>query len=430
MYLNFFNLKHRPFDAKAGEASFFMCKQHLLACQRLENALKRPTSLTVLTGVAGSGKSTLVETCLATVSPDMFVAHLTEPDADPRLFLQSLLEQVGFQRLDAKLSELRNMLSVVLRQQKLHKLTGVLVIENAEAISDPVLQEIQHLTEIELRHQKVLKAILVGNEELVPRLVKCHLPLATDIKQHEIRILPFSETETAHYIEYRLILAGAESPHDIFSPDTYSVVYRYTGGVPGVINLLAGEALEHAFERGASRVSINDILTAISKLELKPVDRGGEAKVLHSAVPENRTGDEHPRLLVTEKGKLIAEYTLDKNRIVIGRDSRCDVRINARFVSHYQSLIMLDPRGAMLFDLHSTNGTFVNARRVTQQRLKDSDIITVGKYRLKFLSGKHAAERPEEEVSLTSTQLIPALGEAARSEAGDDQVTQKIKSVN
>jgi len=409
-----------------------MCKQHLLACQRLENAVKRRDSVTVLSGVPGAGKSTLIETCLAQVDEDVFIAHLDKPDPDRLTFLQDILMQFGFQRFDAKVSELRNMLDVFLRQQKLHRRTGLLIIEGAERASNEALEEVQHMVDVELRHQKALKVVLVGTPELVQRLAGSSLELAKNIQSQEIRVVPLTEKETGDYIEYRLLLAGADNPAKIFSADSYSVIYRYTAGVPGMINTLCTAALEHAFGRGAGKVSINDSLTAISNLELSPVAQAEDvpAEKVHAAVPSGEDEILSPKLVVTENGKVIAQYTLDKDRVLLGRDSHCDIRLNATFVSRYQSLIVIDPRGAVLIDLNSTNGTFVNSRRVLEQRLRDSDIITVGKQRLKFLSAqpKQKESAHEDDISLTHTQVIPALG-SLEDGPGADEPTQKIKRV-
>ena len=102
----------------------------------------------------------------------------------------------------------------------------------------------------------------------------------------------------------------------------------------------------------------------------------------------NEPGDASPgtagELLVSMDGELIGHYRLRRPQLMIGRNEHNDVCIVSRYVSRHHALLVNRPEGSYIFDLKSTNGTYVNSVPVRQQALKDGDIITIGNCRLKY----------------------------------------------
>ena len=101
---------------------------------------------------------------------------------------------------------------------------------------------------------------------------------------------------------------------------------------------------------------------------------------------------EEARLIVTSGGRAIAEVSLSRPRMVLGRDPSCDISLDSSYVSRYQNLFMQTSDGWLLFDLNSTNGCFVNGRRVREHRLRDGDLIAVGQHQLRFASPSAARD--------------------------------------
>ena len=89
----------------------------------------------------------------------------------------------------------------------------------------------------------------------------------------------------------------------------------------------------------------------------------------------------------------MAEISLNRPRMVLGRDDSCDISLDSRYVSRYQNLFMETPDGWLLIDLSSTNGCFVNGRRVREHRLRDGDLIAVGHHQLRFTGPQIESER-------------------------------------
>jgi pSer/pThr/pTyr-binding forkhead associated (FHA) protein len=114
---------------------------------------------------------------------------------------------------------------------------------------------------------------------------------------------------------------------------------------------------------------------------------------------------EAARLLVTSGGRLVAEISLDRPRMVLGRDTSCDISLDSTYVSRYQNLFMETTEGWMLIDLNSRNGCFVNGRRVSEHYLRDGDLISVGQHQLRFTGPTSAWVGSDE-----ATENVPQAG--------------------
>jgi pSer/pThr/pTyr-binding forkhead associated (FHA) protein len=123
---------------------------------------------------------------------------------------------------------------------------------------------------------------------------------------------------------------------------------------------------------------------------------------------------EAARLIVSSQGQQLAEVTLNRPRMVLGRDSACDISLDSNYLSRYQNLFMETKEGWMLIDLNSTNGCYVNGRRVHEHRLKDGDLIAVGYHQLRF-SAPRPRELPEKPAPAEKTVVIDSEEKKSRS---------------
>jgi len=97
--------------------------------------------------------------------------------------------------------------------------------------------------------------------------------------------------------------------------------------------------------------------------------------------------------------------------MVLGRDETCDISLDSRYVSRFQNLFMETPDGWLLIDLSSTNGCFVNGRRIREHRLRDGDLIAVGHHQMRFTGpsarGRAPTPTPAEEPDTTLVAARP-----------------------
>src|SRR5204862_6314505 len=118
---------------------------------------------------------------------------------------------------------------------------------------------------------------------------------------------------------------------------------------------------------------------------------------------------EAARLIVSSGKAIVADIALNRPRMVLGRDDTCDISLDSRYVSRFQNLFMETAEGWLLIDLSSTNGCFVNGRRVREHRLRDGDLIAVGQHQMRFAGPNGvrlpaAPSDPDEGSTLLETQ--------------------------
>jgi hypothetical protein len=163
-------------------------------------------------------------------------------------------------------------------------------------------------------------------------------------------------------------------------------VFRYTGGVPRLINVLCDTALLCAFAE--ERTTVNEALVKAAVEELQWVEFSERVREQERHVESTgRFADAAGhvgRLEILYKDKLVAEFRLPKGRAIIGRTSDNDVQIQSRFVSRHHAQVVSDQAQSVVEDLNSTNGVFIRSQRVKQQVLSDGDIIQIGEHKLLY----------------------------------------------
>ena len=191
--------------------------------------------------------------------------------------------------------------------------------------------------------------------------------------------------ETRDYIHEKLLAAGAEFPAFVFPTTVCDELWRASGGWPGIIDRIALLALARA-----------DSLPVSSDVVEHPALPNGtwDSELSQEAPEEPEIPASPPHLVVTNNGSILQELDLDKGRLLIGRSEHNDIAINSRFISRHHALLVRHGNATFLMDLNSTNGTFVNAERVSNHVLMHDDVITVGHHRIKF-SDPHATTRSE-----------------------------------
>ena len=116
-----------------------------------------------------------------------------------------------------------------------------------------------------------------------------------------------------------------------------------------------------------------------------------------------------PQLIVTGNGKLVGDLKMDKPRLIIGRSDHNDISINSRFISRHHALLVRHGGSTFLMDLNSTNGTFVNSRRVSNHVLVHDDVITIGHHRIKFRDPDARSRGSLDGIDFADTAIMKTL---------------------
>ena len=266
MYLKFYALALPPFDLTPNPRFLFHSAKHREAINHLMYGIRERKGFVQLTGEVGAGKTTLCRALLEQLEAQFSTALLLTPVLDANELMKAIAAEFG---LDVKgldrLETLATFNDFLIRQAE-HGKDTVLIIDEAQNFSDDLLEQVRQLSNIETDDRKLLQIILIGQPELRDRL---NNPRLRQLRQRitvRYHLKALSRFETGQYIKHRLELAGANgSPR--FSTAALWRVYRYSNGVPRLINALCDKALLAGYVKQSRRINFSMIGRAIRELE-------------------------------------------------------------------------------------------------------------------------------------------------------------------
>ena len=382
-YLQHFNLTEQPFRLTPDPDFVYWSKQHARAKAYMESTIWLADGFVVITGDIGSGKTTLLQSFLSELEDDVVFAVVSQTQLETTEFLQAILTEFGFKPFDKSKVELLDMLNMFLIEQYSAGKKVVLVVDEAQNLDSKVLEEVRLLSGIETHKEKVLRIILAGQPELKDTLESDNLKQLVQRVRLRFHLGPLDRREQQEYIEHRLKVAGNEEG-DLFSEGTFETIHRYTGGVPRLINTLCDTALLCAFAEQSDKVTERDLEAAIEELRWEEHEsttgRFRQLARMTPAVIEDK--DYVSKIEVRHQGEIVAEYLFEPGRVIVGRASDNEIFIKSKFISRHHAQLVSDENGCVIEDLNSTNGMFMDDRRIKRHELKDGDVITLGLHEL------------------------------------------------
>lgn len=384
MYLDYFELKEKPFQLTPDFNFLYLSKMHARAKAYMEYAIWNRDGFVVITGEIGSGKTTLIHDLLSRVDDNVIVAKVHQTQLDELEFFQAVLVEFGFKLFNSGKVELLETLKRFLFEQHAAGKQVVLVIDEAQNLSPRVLEEVRLLTGLETDKEKVLNLILLGQPELKDTLDSPGMEQLSQRTRFRWHIKPLSEPEVAEYIKHRLSVAGHQG-RSLFPASTLPLIYRYTGGTPRLINLLCDTALITAFVENLKTITADVVEMAIEELGWAPFSERARARL--GSASHAAPGNNKPlvRLIQLRPGEAFYEHPLAKECVTIGRVPSNDIVLADMMVSGHHAKIVSIHGHCFLEDLNSTNGTFVNAARIKACVLKSGDLVRFGQHQLKFV---------------------------------------------
>jgi type II secretory pathway predicted ATPase ExeA len=386
MYCDQFQLKEPPFRLTPDPQFLFTSKQHARAKAYMESTIWLADGFVVITGEIGSGKTTLIESFLAEVPPEIVVAHISQTQLSPVEFLQALLVEFGFKPFRKRKVELLAMLKDFLVEQYADGKKLLLVIDEAQNLSRKVLEEVRLLSGLESQKEKLIRIIIAGQPELSRKLDSPRLQQLTQRVRLRFHLSALSKRETHEYITHRLNVAGANG-RTIFTEAACDMVFRYAGGVPRLVNILCDTALLCAF--GEDKTQVDDKIVKAAADELQWVEYS--ERVREQELRGDTTGRfsesasrSLARVEVLFRDEFVAELDLPFGAAIIGRTPENDLQIRSKFISRHHAQISSDAEQSVIEDLNSTNGIYIKGKRVKHHQLKDGDVIQLGEHKLLY----------------------------------------------
>ncbi len=399
MYLEHFQLTELPFRLSPDPAFLYLSKHHARAKAYMESTIWFTDGFVVITGEIGSGKTTLLETFLRELEKDVVVAQVAQTQVSPIEFLQAVLVQFGFTPFKMRKAELIATLNQFLVEQYAAGRKVLLIVDEAQNLSDRVLEEIRLLSGVETTKEKVLRIILAGQPELNEKLDAPELVQLVQRIRLRFHLTALTPEETQAYILHRLEVAGAHG-RQLFDPETLPVIFRYTGGVPRLVNTICDTSLLIAFSAGQAAVTMTELKAAIDELQwVEFAARTNRMRAgIASDAPQSRpvsSGEVLARIIVAHGGEHVEERPLRIGRLIIGRTADNDVQVDSKYVSRHHCQITTTPEGSILEDLNSTNGVYVKSKRVRRHHLNDGDVVVLGKHEIMYLDERSARLRDQ-----------------------------------
>jgi type II secretory pathway predicted ATPase ExeA len=433
MYCELFRLKEPPFRLTPDPQFLFASKQHARAKAYMESTIWLADGFVVITGDIGSGKTTLIESFLSELGDEVVIAHVNQTQLSPVEFLQALLVELGFKPFKMQKIELLTMLRDYMVEQYAAGKKMLLVIDEAQNLSRQVLEEVRMLSGIEAQKEKLLRIILAGQPELAAKLDSPRLEQLTQRVRLRFHLASLSKRETREYIEHRLRVAGADRA--IFSDDAFDVVFRYSGGVPRLTNILCDTAMLCAFAEERDTVDAALVKAAVDELQWveyaervrsrgpsgsrERADINGRRERREITGRHQRITLQGPSIDLLLHDEVVSHYALAPGRAIIGRTPDNDLQIQSKFISRHHAQITTQGERCVIEDLNSTNGIFLGAKRIKQHTLSDGDVIQIGEHKLHF-RGVQAAEGVDS----------PASGEEPEDEGGGASFDRARPGIN
>lgn len=268
-YLGFFGLNRAPFARLSAPSQIFDSAQYSLLMSHLAGATEMTDCLVVLRGSEGSGKTTLLNRYLGNLGDDMLFAKIDDSCRTAADFYSTFLRQLGFKDIMGTLKELRSITTEFLVHRASTGDTVLLVIDNAHLIRPVVLDQLNWIAAARVNNRRVLSVVICGDSSIA-RIVESHALQELRFRSHvDFQLRVFTEDETAEYMQYRLEQAGNADAVEI-DEKAQSLIYRFTGGIPGPINKLCGALLSECCEQETRTVKQEMVRAVAGDLKLLP----------------------------------------------------------------------------------------------------------------------------------------------------------------
>lgn len=265
MYLDFYNLKSSPFNVTSDYKIFFESSSHRKALASLMYGIQEKKGIILITGEVGTGKTTLSKKLLSQLPENIKTSLILNPYFSDIQLLQAIVGDFGLKIKKANRLDMINQLNDFLIKSNIEGGNAVLIIDEAQNLTVRQLEQVRLLSNLETATEKLLQIVLVGQPELIDKLNQVNL---RQIRQRifvKHDLFPLSQNEVSEYIDFRLKNCGQADIR--ISPQSFKIIYKFSAGIPRLINMLCDRALLCGFALERKVLDEDLFRTCIEELE-------------------------------------------------------------------------------------------------------------------------------------------------------------------
>lgn len=269
MYNSFFGLREKPFKLVPNPDYLYLSRHHEIALAHLTYAVGQGDGFVVITGEVGTGKTTLCRNFLDRLDEKTASAYIFNPKLDSVELLTSICNEFGIRTNHSSLKQLLDVINGYLMLKNKEGSKVVLLIDEAQNLSVENLEMVRMLSNLETTRSKLLQIILVGQPELSDKLDSHELRQLAQRISLSAYLSPLNFNETTNYIHHRVHIA-AQRALTLFTPGACRLIYKYSNGIPRMINIACDRALLTAFSLEKQKVT-----AAITKIAIQELSSRG-----------------------------------------------------------------------------------------------------------------------------------------------------------
>jgi type II secretory pathway predicted ATPase ExeA len=372
-------LASKAFGNRADPSLLVAYQSYQDAMRFLSAALAQPNGIALIQGPDGSGKSTIARSQRDWSARQSPVALLDGTHMSPRDLLAGMLSQFGIDRVAEHDEKKLQQLNTFMAEQARKGHAPVLIIDNIDRASASTLRLLDWLSSLDAGSDIALRLVLTGKEKLASLLQQDSMRSLARRRPSIYSLNPLSTQEAMIYLRTRYIAAGGEGSERIFPVETCEELREKSRGWPGQLNSHAAEALNRMTELQSAQV--------------------------------------RPRITVTRDGLTMDVIELTERKYVIGRTEMADITLDDAYVSKTHAMLQVFKNAIVLLDLNSTNGTLVNSSMAIKRILRNNDIISLGRYRLKLENAPAIDADMDRRIKMTDTITLQNVDDLRRKRA-------------
>ena len=267
MYESFFSLTQKPFALTSNPRFLYLSPRHKEALAHLIYGIKERLGFIQITGEVGTGKTTLCRALLNQLDEKTKTAFIFNSNLTERQLMQTIAADLGIPMNGKNRSDLFQELNRFLIEQLTLNNNVVVILDEAQNLSNRLLERIRMLSNLEAGNEKLLQIILVGQPELRDKLKSPELRQLRQRIAVRYHIEALDEENIPLYIKHRLKLASTNGSAPIFEKAAFHHIMRYSTGIPRLINILCDKALLTAYVLEQKTIDETIIQRCITEIE-------------------------------------------------------------------------------------------------------------------------------------------------------------------